>query len=525
MKPISPFSGAPTSAMNFPVAEYVNAFRDAGRTQLVGQQQMMQGAEQGVKYVADFIKESKDAEAKAKAMSPFFNKNTLENMFGVTGDENAAMIQQYKNASVNEKLQMGNMLVGTFLESQMKERDRQALAERQQMELGARRNEAIFKAYTEAGLAPGASAFSGGGQLPQAAPIQAAPLEGELPVEAGAPQGESLIPPIQGEAVQSARKDSFGSAATDIVAQKQEKSKQYQQALQSNLEVVNKKYEPAIMEAKKLKETSSDPYQRWLADKSIEEAEYAKLVDESNVYSEFGNKNKVTQLTPLINDQSQKINNKYSDFGKREDVKEKMAFYNSKAISDLRKNIPSINATIAQAKGYLAQGDRQKAANTIQTFIAKQGNSLTSPDALAEAERNAVSPEINNLTIKNAFSTLFNRMKNGEFTFENLTGTDIEGYLERMQDSVDAIAAAQNKMIFTEIAKPLGSYAEGRVFPISGYSFVEENSKTPNSPTSNAPQGGGIPGLEQAGATNTQNDSRNKSVPTKFRLKGRQLMQ
>jgi len=503
MKPISPFSGAPTSAMNFPVAEYVNAFRDAGKTQIAGQQQMMQGAEQGVKYVADFIKESKDAESKAKAMSPFFNKNTLESMFGVTGDENAAMIQQYKNAGVNEKLQMGSMLVGTFLESQMKERDRQAFEQRQQMELGARRNEAIFKAYTEAGLTPSPSAFSGGGQLPQAAPAQAASLEGELPVESGALQEEGLVPPLQGEAAQPARRNPWESAATDIVTQQQEKSKQYQQALQSNLDVVNKKYEPKITEAQKLKETSSDLYQNWLADKSIEEAKYAKLVDESNVYSEFGNKNKVTQLTPLINDQSQKISNKYSDFGKQEDVKAKIDFYNSKAISDLRKNIPAINSTIAQAKGYLAQGDRQKATNVIQTFIAKQGNSLTSPDALADAERNAVAAEVKNLSFKGAASDLLNRIKNEKFTLKNLTGTDIEGYLERMQDSVNAIAAAQNKIIFTEIAKPLGSYAKGNIFPISGYSFVEENNN----------QGGGIPGLDQSGAPS---DPLKKSAPNRI---------
>jgi hypothetical protein len=480
--------------MNFPVAEYVTAFRDAGKTQLEGQRQMMQGAEQGVKYVADFIKESKDAESKAKAMSPFFNKNTLESMFGVTGDENAAMIQQYKNAGVNEKLQMGNMLVGTFLESQMKERDRQALEQRQQMELGARRNEAIFKAYTEAGLTPSPSVFSGGGQLPQAEPI-----EGELPTEPGAPQGESVVPQLKGGAAQPASRNPWEAAATDYVTQQQEKSKQYQQAIQSNLDVVNKKYEPAIMEAQKLKETSSDPYQKWLADKSIEEAKYARLVDESNVYSEFGNKNKVTQLTPLINDQSQKINNKYSDFGKQEDVKAKIDFYNSKAISDLRKNIPAINSTLAQARSYLAQGDRQKATNVIQTFIAKQGNSLTSPDALADAERNAVAAEVKNLSFKGAASDLLNRMKNGEFTLRNLTGTDIEGYLERMQDSVNAIAAAQNKIIFTEIAKPLGSYAKGNIFPISGYSFVEENNN----------QGGGIPGLDQGA---TPNDPLKKPV-------------
>jgi hypothetical protein len=443
-------------------------------------------------------------------------------MFGVTGDENAAMIQQYKNAGVNEKLQMGNMLVGTFLESQMKERDRQALEQRQQMELGARRNEAIFKAYTEAGLTPSPSVFSGGGQLPQAAPAQAEPIEGALPTEPGAPQGEGVLPQLKGGAVQPARKDPWEAAAIDIPSQKQEKSKQTQEDIQSDLNAVNEEYDPAIMEAQKIKKTSSDPYQKWLADKSIEEIKYDKLVKKSDAYFNSGNENKSKQLAPFINDQFQKINNQYSDFGKRQDVQDKMAFYNSKGMTDLRRNIPAINSTLAQARGYLEQKDRQKAANTIQTFIAKQGNSLTSPDALAEAERNAVSPEIKDLTIKNAFSTLINRIKNGELSLKNLSGTDIEGYLERMQDSVDAIAAAQNKIIFTEIAKPLGSYAEGRVHPISGYSFVEENNKIPNGPIGNAPQGGGIPGLDQGGAAN---DPRNKPVATKYRFKGRQFTQ
>jgi len=428
---------------------------------------------------------------------------------------------------VNEKLQMGNMLVGTFLESQMKERDRQAFAERDRERIEAERQRLIFDTAIRNGIP--LSRIASSAPIPVASQPMQQPA---LPSSASSEEGVSLIDAakqaeqnnanvvpqnIVGEPVATAKPpqqkvnvfnvdpsyvavsdvQQEGIAAEQAIAQERERQiKGYEQEAES----FKKEFEINRSELETPKKENVDKYQLWINQRNALDKQTEALKNKETLLRSKDDQHAADQIAAQI----KAVKSDFKNFEDQKWVENKIAFYDSKAITDLRKNIPAINSTIAQAKGYLEQKDRQKANNVIHTFIAKQGNSLTSPDALANAERDAVAAEVKNFSFKGATSDLFNRSKNGEFTFKNLTGTDLESYLDRMQDSIDAIAAAQNKMIFTEIANPLGSYAKGKVFPISGYSFVEENNKIPNGPIGNAPQGA------------TPNDPLKKAAPNRI---------
>lgn len=467
MKPISPFDSAPVSAMNFPVSEYVSAFRDAGKMQMAGQQSMMEGINKGISSVTDYLEESRKSQAQANAFKPFFNKSTLQNLMGISGDESAAVIEQFKNASTDEKIALGKVLTGTLVE-----------AENQKKQLLARQDEALAAMAVKLGRPIYPSGGVNGAQ----------PVEAELPTGGGgdlnAPSALPSIGPVS------------GAVNKEVIAANEE-AKQRQVAFNEAVSGVDNQYKNTIKQISDVQGTTEgDPYTEHEQTKAKKLAEIDALQKKALLYSSVDKTMAETykaQADDIRNNQP----NTLKDFSETPKVKTVFEQNYTKNVKDLGDNLRYLRTMINSAKNQLNEGDKSAAIGTIQTFIAQAANSLINPNALADAERNSVAMELSPLMGKGWFNRLGERITKGDFKLDQIKGTNIADYLKRMDRVSTEIASEYNNALTNKVIKPLGSYASG-----IGITPIPLKTEQPDS----------IPGVNQ-------NKSETK-IPTKFRLKG-----
>lgn len=485
MKPISPFDSAPVSAMNFPVSEYVSAFRDAGKMQMAGQQSMMEGINKGISSVTDYLEESRKSQAQANAFKPFFNKATLQNLMGISGDESAAVIEQFKNASTDEKIALGKVLTGTLVE-----------AENQKKQLLARQDEALAAMAVKLGrpIYP-----SGGGGVGGAQPVeQALPAPGDSSLNE-----PSLFPPMPNKDGGVSRTTSpvLGAVNKGLEASNEEE-KQRQIEFQNSLNAVNQ----GLIEVNKkptetlgLAKSTGDKYLEHDANRQIALNTIAALEQKRDEYILAGN----NKMGDSFHDKAEGIRKNQPDilldFAQTPKVKTVFEKNYTKNVQDLGDNLRYLRTMINTAKSQLNENDKSAAIGTIQTFIAQAANSLINPNALGDTERNSVAMELSPLMGKEWFNRLSERITKGDFKLDQIKGTNIADYLKRMDRVSTDIASEYNNALTQRVIKPLGSYAAEQ-----GITTIPLDLKKTEQPDS-------IPGVNQGGGTETNTTWRMKT--------------
>ena len=469
MKPISPFDSAPVSAMNFPVSEYVSAFRDAGKMQMAGQQSMMEGINKGISSVTDYLEESRKSQAQANAFKPFFNKATLQNLMGISGDESAAVIEQFKNASTDEKIALGKVLTGTLVE-----------AENQRKQLAARQDEALAAMAVKLGRP--ITVGGGGGEVSAGQPVEA-----ELPTGGGGDLNAPSVLPSLGPV--------SGAVNREVIAANEE-AKQRQVAFNEAVSGVDNEYKNTIKQISDVQGTTQgDPYTEHEQTKAKKLAEIDALQKKALLYSSVDKTMAETykaQADDIRNNQP----NTLKDFAETPKVKTVFEQNYTKNVKDLGDNLRYLRTMINTAKSQLNEGDKSAAIGTIQTFIAQAANSLINPNALGDTERNSVAMELSPLMGKGWFNRLSERITKGDFNLDQIKGTNIADYLKRMDSVSNKIASEYNNALTNKVIKPLGSYASGM-----GITPIPLEPEQPNS----------IPGVEQGGGTQTNTTWRMKT--------------
>jgi hypothetical protein len=432
MKPISPFDSAPVSAMNFPVSEYVSAFRDAGKMQMAGQQSMMEGINKGISSVTDYLEESRKSQAQANAFKPFFNKATLQNLMGISGDESAAVIEQFKNASTDEKIALGKVLTGTLVE-----------AENQKKQLAARQDEALAAMAVKLGRP--ITVGGGGGGV-----IGAQPAESELPTGGGGDLNAPSVLPSLGPV--------SGAVNKEVIAENEE-AKQRQVAFNEAVSGVDNQYKNTIKQISDVQGTTQgDPYAEHQQMQKAKLAEIKALQDKALLYAPVDKKTNETllkQADDIRNNQP----NTLKDFSETPKVKTVFEQNYTKNVKDLGDNLRYLRTMINTAKSQLNENDKSAAIGTIQTFIAQAANSLINPNALGDTERNSVAMELSPLMGKGWFNRLGERITKGDFKLDQIKGTNIADYLKRIDRVSTEIASEYNNALTQRVIKPLGSYA------------------------------------------------------------------
>ena len=516
MKPISPFDSAPVSAMNFPVSEYVSAFRDAGKMQMAGQQAMMEGINKGVSSVTDYLEESRKSQAQANAFKPFFNKATLQNLMGISGDESAAVIEQFKNASTDEKIALGKVLTGTLVEAELK---RKAL----ELEKDRARAEMIIRSGyippSQSYQAPSGSVDVGGAQpvtaegaLPEEsinasanAMTSGSPLEGALP-EGGGAQGVG-IPLIPGTITESktnigitpAKSNTLAGEAENIVtAQANAAAAQAKADARQKLEI--EQDIKGIQTARKTI-TDPDPGEEFDKKQEIDQLKKNKLDEKLALLERQGKKIQAEQVKHDINTLNTKLDKSYFD---EDNVKEAKNYYWSNKNQTIRANMNTLQSHINTAKKQYDSGNIAAAIATIQSSVAPALNSLSSPNALGELERESTTPELTSiLRNKGAIERFMNKARefvagaqNSSTLASKLAGADVAGYLNRTEQISRDFADTYNSTIFKEITSQIGEKYLPKlkgVRPIELPIYAYKNVGAPDS----------IPGVNQGGGTKT----------------------
>lgn len=503
MKPISPFDSAPVSAMNFPVSEYISAFRDAGKMQMAGQQAMMEGINKGVSSVTDYLEESRKSQAQANAFKPFFNKATLQNLMGISGDESAAVIEQFKNASTDEKIALGKVLTGTLVEAENQRKKLELQREMamqnvvlQNKELAANQDIALA---TLAGKLGRPLYSSGGGGVSEAKPAEPA-----LPAPGFSKNNEpSLFPPVPDKSgggsmgpVQQAMNETLESAG--------EEEKQRQIAFNEATSTVGKNFEGKINEIynTQVGTAQGDPYAEHEQMKKAKLAEIKALEDKALLYAPVDKKINETLLKTADNIR-QNQPDLLKPFGELKEVSSIVENYRSPKIEGYKNKLTDLKTVVNTAReAFLGPDGKSAAISIIQKAVAPRLASLASDNALGETEARRLMDEISSVFGKDFVSRSFEKLKKGE-GISGLIGDNVEPYLNRIDNISTDLVLRYNKNLEESVIKPLGSYAfKQGINPIN---LSEFGIKKPQQPDS-------IPGVEQ-------NKSATK-IPTKFRLKG-----
>ena len=465
MKPISPFDSAPVSAMNFPVSEYVSAFRDAGKMQMAGQQSMMEGINKGISSVTDYLEESRKSQAQANAFKPFFNKSTLQNLMGISGDESAAVIEQFKNASTDEKIALGKVLTGTLVE-----------AENQKKQLAARQDEALAAMAVK--LNRPIYPSGGGGVSEEVSGAQS--VEPALPVQGYSSLNEpSLVPPIPNRDTDGSVNPVLRAVNKPIIAGN-EKEKQRQIEFQNSLNTVNQKLievNKKPMEDLQSAKSIGDKYLEHKANRQMALNKIATLEEERKKYIAFGDKDTGTALHDEAEGIRKNQPDVLEDFAKTQYVKDVFEQSYTKNIKDFGNNLSKMQAMINTTRGMLDRGDTTKALGNIKTFLIQAGNSLSAENAVGDQEAIRIAEELSPLFGKGAIGRLYERVKTGDFKLEQITGTNIKDYLDRMEEQSIDLTTQYNNYLIQRVTKPLGSYAtEKGITPIIWNSKKTEQS-------------------------------------------------
>jgi hypothetical protein len=412
----------------------------------------------------------------------------------------------------------------------MKERDRQAFAERDRERIEAERQRLIFDTAIRNGIP--LSRIASSAPMPVASQPMQQPA---LPSSASSEEGVSLIDAarqieqnnasvvpqnIVGESVTAAKPpqqkvnvfnvdpsyiavsdvQQEGIAAEQAIAQERERQiKGYEQ----NAESFGKEFKIKQSEYKNPTSEESDKYQLYLGQLNALNNQYDSLAKQEQLLLDAGKEDKAAAISRKI----QNIDKERSKFASYETLDEVKAILNTDYSNNMReygKRLRQLKETINTAKQQFKQVDGTSAAiGTIQRFIAPQVNSIISPNAIGEAEAVRLTQELIPIVGgKNQAEKLINKLKTGEPILEDLMGTNVKGYLERVEQVTNALTSVFNEDLNRTVIKPLGkSYAL-----MKGYQPISING---NAPTGNAPQGGGIPGLDQGA---TQSDPLKKPV-------------
>lgn len=476
MKPISPFDSAPVSAMNFPVSEYVSAFRDAGKMQMAGQQSMMEGINKGISSVTDYLEESRKSQAQANAFKPFFNKATLQNLMGISWDESAAVIEQFKNASTDEKIALGKVLTGTFVEA---ENQKKQLLSNQDIALATLAGKLGRPLYSSGGV-------SGVGGAQPAEPALPAPGDSSL-------NEPSLFPPMPNKdgGVSRTTFPVLGAVNKWLEASNEEE-KQRQIKFQNSLNTVNQKLievNKKPMEDLQSAKSIGDKYLEHKANRQMALNKIAALEEERKKYIAFGDKDTGTALHDEAEGIRKNQPDVLEDFAKTQYVKDVFEQSYTKNIKDFGNNLSKMQSMINTTRGMLDRGDTTKALGNIKTFLIQAGNSLSAENAVGDQEAIRIAEELSPLFGKGAIGRLYERVKTGDFKLEQITGTNIKDYLDRMEEQSMDLTTQYNNYLIQRVTKPLGSYATEK-----GITPITWNAKKIEQPDS-------IPGVNQGGGT------------------------
>ena len=450
MKPISPFDSAPVSAMNFPVSEYVSAFRDAGKMQMAGQQSMMEGINKGIYSVTDYLEESRKSQAQANAFKPFFNKATLQNLMGISGDESAAVIEQFKNASTDEKIALGKVLTGTLVE-----------AENQKKQLLA--NQDIALANLAVKLKRPIYPSGGGGVSEEVSGAQS--VEPALPVQGYSSLNEpSLVPPIPNRDTDGSVNPVLRAVNKPIIAGNEEE-KQRQIEFQNSLKLVNQNLNEANkkpMETLKYAMESKDKYLEHDANRQIALNTIAALEQKGDEYILAGN----NKMGDSFHNKAEGIRKNQPDllkpFGELKEVSSIIENYRSPKIEGYKNKLTDLKTVVDTARKELPNPNgKSNAISIIQKAIAPRLASLASDNALGETEAKRLMDEITSVFGKEFLSKSVEKLKKGE-GISGLFGNNVEQYLDNIDKISTGLMLRYNKNITDTVINPLGSYAAGK---------------------------------------------------------------
>ena len=476
MKPISPFDSAPVSAMNFPVSEYVSAFRDAGKMQIAGQQSMMEGINKGISSVTDYLEESKKSQAQANAFKPFFNKATLQNLMGISGDESAAVIEQFKNASTDEKIALGKVLTGTLVEAENK---RKAL----EFEKDRARAEMIIRS----GYVPPSQSYqvpSGNVDVGETQPVASGgvrteadddasvnamtsgvDLAGPLPKGRGEPGfNVPLIPGTipEGKArpgTTPAKGNTLAGEAEDIVISQANAAAAQAEADERQKTGIEKDIK-GIQSARK-SITEPDPGEEFDKKQQLDQLKMDKLSEKITLLEKQGKKISAAKVQKDIDRLAQSVDKSYFD---EDNVKKAKDYYWSNKNQSIRANMYTLQSHINTAKKQYDSGNIAAAMATIQSSVAPALNSLSSPNALGELERESTNPELTSIFRNKGVTERFmNKAKefitgtqNSSTLISKLAGADVVGYLNRTEQISRDFADTYNSTVFKEVASQIG---------------------------------------------------------------------
>ena len=453
MKPISPFDSAPVSAMNFPVSEYVSAFRDAGKMQMAGQQSMMEGINKGISSVTDYLEESRKSQAQANAFKPFFNKATLQNLMGISGDESAAVIEQFKNASTDEKIALGKVLTGTLVEAENQKKRLEFEKDRARAEMIIRTGDI---GYTDLG---GAQPVAAGGARKEAdydasanAMISGEPIEGALP------EGEpgSGVPFIPGQ--------TLSEEATNRNIARANAAAERGRALQQKISNIDKDFQGEINEIYNTQAGTAqgDPYAEHEQMKKAKLAEIKSLQEKGKIWRSAGDKGMAEDFKAEADSIRKNEPDLLKPFGELKEVSSIIENYRSPKIEGYKNKLTDLKTVVDTARKELPNPNgKSNAISIIQKAIAPRLASLASDNALGETEAKRLMDEITSVFGKEFLSKSVEKLKKGE-GISGLFGNNVEQYLDNIDKISTGLMLRYNKNLEETVIKPLGSYASGQ---------------------------------------------------------------
>jgi hypothetical protein len=438
---------------------------------------------------------------------------------GIGGDESAAVIEQFKNASTDEKIALGKVLTGTLVEAENK---RKAL----ELEKDRARAEMIIRSgyippsqpnqapdgYVDVGET---QPFASGGVRTEADVNEAAATmtSGES-IEGAMPDGESgfgvpFIPGTipEGKArpgITPAKSNTLSGEAEDIVTAKANAAAERERALQQKISNVDRGFQGKINEIYNTQAGTSqgDPYAEHEQMKKAKLAEIKSLQEKGKIWRSAGDKGMAEDFKAEADDIRQNQPDLLKPFGELKEVSSIIENYRSPKIEGYKNKLTDLKTVVNTArKAFLGADGKSAAISIIQKAIAPRLASLASDNALGETEARRLMDEVSSVFGKDFISRSFEKLKKGE-GISGLIGDNVEPYLDRIDNISTDLMLRYNKNIEESVIKPLGSYAiKQGINPINLSEFGIKKTEQPDS----------IPGVNQKGGETP--------VKNKYRIK------